>query len=118
MDIDGSVTGVKGGAWMLSDVSMSLTPDCTFRAEWQAWVCPPFAEGFAQLTFTNEEGGPPTEGVDGNDHPANSTSDRKVAANLHFLGSPNRDHAGTSMSRRFTIPWKSLETSELRDHIE
>lgn len=49
LDIDGTVTNVTGGGWMVSSTSLYLNDDCRLVPNWNAHFCPPFAEGYVHL---------------------------------------------------------------------
>lgn len=53
LDIDGSVTGVAGGGWVVSNSSHALFPNCVARSNWNAYYYPPFGEGYTQLAVVN-----------------------------------------------------------------
>jgi len=69
MDMDGSVTGKKTPAWIVSDKNPPLlNSDCEKRPDWEAWICPVFREGYAQFTIKGRQ--EPTGSVDGQDYGA------------------------------------------------
>jgi cell migration-inducing and hyaluronan-binding protein len=53
LDLDGSTTGIRGGAWIVANASILLQSDCTPRPSWNGYVCPPFRQGYVQLVITN-----------------------------------------------------------------
>jgi hypothetical protein len=52
-DTDGSITDVKGGAWIVSNNSLLYDKTCTPRYDWLGHICPPFPQGYLQLIVKN-----------------------------------------------------------------
>ncbi len=79
LDLDGTTTGVRGGAWIVANNSITLQPDCVPRYEWNGYVCPPFRQGYFQLYMTNPDLAA-TNYVDpqGVDHPDQGTVGKLV----------------------------------------
>ncbi|PRP82932.1 hypothetical protein PROFUN_06709 [Planoprotostelium fungivorum] len=51
LDVDGSITGIKGGAWIQSNETHFRRPGCQLNANWNAYVCPLFQEGYVQVSM-------------------------------------------------------------------
>eukprot|EP01117_Protostelium_nocturnum_P011385 TRINITY_DN4130_c0_g2_i1.p1 TRINITY_DN4130_c0_g2~~TRINITY_DN4130_c0_g2_i1.p1 ORF type:complete len:659 (+),score=199.78 TRINITY_DN4130_c0_g2_i1:471-2447(+) len=63
LDADGKISGTPGGAWIQSNETHFLRDGCVWKSEWNAYVCPTFAEGYAQITFkgsSTQMANPPT----------------------------------------------------------
>eukprot|EP01080_Neovahlkampfia_damariscottae_P008139 gene8139-12600_t len=86
-DIDGSITGVNGGAWIVTNTSMLVNQNCTPKYEWNAYICPPFPQGFVQLTIKNLNiAATSFIGTDGKDYShLKSSSDLNYKATFHEL---------------------------------
>jgi hypothetical protein len=53
LDLDGSTTGLPYGGWLVSNQPSMINNDCTFRSEWNGYMCPPSAEGYVALTLVD-----------------------------------------------------------------
>ncbi len=53
VDTDGSVTGTAGNS-VVNNNPFLITPTCTFRTEWNSWICPNRYDG---LSISSDNGG-------------------------------------------------------------
>lgn len=67
LDMDGSATQVAGGGWFVANNTFLINSTCTPKPEWSAYFCPPFAEGFMQISIMNNTGKPNNIDINGVD---------------------------------------------------
>jgi len=80
LDLDGSVTGLPYGGWLVSNQTTMLKPYCAKRPEWNGYMCPPFPEGYVQVTLVdNLNSAPISNGYD------TSNKGRTIRANFTEL---------------------------------
>ncbi|PRP77174.1 hypothetical protein PROFUN_14515 [Planoprotostelium fungivorum] len=91
IDIDGTTTGVKGGAWIQSNETHVRRQGCQLKSSWNAYVCPLFAEGYVQLA-TTLPGLPESSGL----FRENSTDSRKVHVSFYPFGGKTDGPKGQS----------------------
>ena len=57
VDIDGTVTGTAGNS-VVNNNPFLVTPSCTFRSDWNSWICPNRYDGFVVTTDNGESVAP------------------------------------------------------------
>lgn len=65
LDLDGTVTGVTGGGWIMSNTSLLLNPSCSYNSSWNAYFCPPSESSYLQLELDDWTGIPNNTDIDG-----------------------------------------------------
>eukprot|EP01117_Protostelium_nocturnum_P017612 TRINITY_DN719_c0_g1_i4.p1 TRINITY_DN719_c0_g1~~TRINITY_DN719_c0_g1_i4.p1 ORF type:complete len:1277 (-),score=435.67 TRINITY_DN719_c0_g1_i4:179-4009(-) len=86
LDADGSVTGIKGGAWIQSNETHFNRPGCEWRANWNAFVCPLFGEGYVQFTLSAPNGIPGASSSQSEGYEIVKTGSRTIRAVVRPLG--------------------------------
>eukprot|EP01117_Protostelium_nocturnum_P016557 TRINITY_DN657_c0_g1_i1.p1 TRINITY_DN657_c0_g1~~TRINITY_DN657_c0_g1_i1.p1 ORF type:complete len:1272 (+),score=378.16 TRINITY_DN657_c0_g1_i1:136-3951(+) len=86
LDADGSVTGINGGAWIQSNETHFQRDGCNWKEEWNAYVCPLFAEGYIQFSLTSDSA-PSAAGGAGTGYDIPKTGGRTIRSIVRPLGS-------------------------------
>eukprot|EP01114_Cavostelium_apophysatum_P004867 TRINITY_DN152_c0_g1_i1.p1 TRINITY_DN152_c0_g1~~TRINITY_DN152_c0_g1_i1.p1 ORF type:complete len:1284 (-),score=344.97 TRINITY_DN152_c0_g1_i1:38-3889(-) len=104
LDVDGTTTGVPAGAWIIANNTHTLRPDCTYRPEWQANVCPIGEQTYVKMRFEDPNGALTVmyKGVDQKD----ATLKNKIfRSSWHQLGTNIQDGSFMSGNRLSSGVW-------------